>query len=69
MLFHLIPIIRSDDTLEDQLGLENIVEKIRETLAETTDELTELQFVTQNLCGFTEVECLVIVCQTRWWQV
>ena len=45
MLFHVIPIFRSDDTLEDELSLENVVEQTRETLAETTDELTELQFV------------------------
>jgi hypothetical protein len=41
------------------------LEHLRESLAETTNELRELKFVTEDFSGFTEIKSFVIVCESR----
>jgi hypothetical protein len=41
------------------------LEHLSESLAETTNELRELKFVTEDFSGLTKVESFIIVCETR----
>jgi len=65
MLLHVIPIFRGDYSLEDELSFEHVLEHLAKSLTETTDELRELKFVTEDFSGFTEIKSFVIVCETR----
>jgi hypothetical protein len=41
------------------------LEHLRESLAETTNELRELKFVTEDFSGLTEIKSFIVVCETR----
>jgi hypothetical protein len=41
------------------------LEHLTESLTETTNELRELKFVTEDFSGLTEIESFIVVCETR----
>ena len=65
MLLHIIPVFRRNYSFKNELSLEHVVEHLRESFAETTNELRELKFVTEDFSGFTKIESFAIVCETR----
>jgi hypothetical protein len=64
MFLHVIPIFGRDYSFENELGFENVVEEFSKTLTETTDELCELKFVTEDFSCLTKIESFIVVCET-----
>ena len=56
MLFHQFPIFRSANVFKNELSLEHIIKHVRESLSQTSDKLSKLQFISQDFRRSTQIE-------------
>ena len=50
MLFCIFPFLMSEDTFQNKLSLEQIIEDISKLFAESNDEFLEFNFIAGDLC-------------------